>query len=167
MEKVRAIEIWPETLSNDNQGKQFLGTVSCCRLFMRPEFAEVARAVVDLTKKGQPFIWEAKHTAAVRALKHRVINYTVSQIPDPAKPYALKTDASGCAVRAKLEQDEKPLGFLSKKMAEVEQRYAIYDKELLALVRALEWLTVKYKPGSQTWLAEPYHAYLSTTARKR
>ncbi|KAL8439057.1 hypothetical protein Efla_007548 [Eimeria flavescens] len=105
---------------------------------MRPEFAEFARPLVDLTKKGQPFIWEAKHTAAVRALKHRLINYTVLQIPDPANPFVLKLDASGCAIGAVLEQDGKPLGFLSKKMREFEQRYAIYDQELLALVTALE-----------------------------
>ncbi|KAL8439194.1 hypothetical protein Efla_006623 [Eimeria flavescens] len=39
-------------------------------------------------------------------------------------------------------------------MSEAEQRYAIYDQELLALIRALERLTIKYKPGSETLLAD-------------
>ncbi|KAL8439011.1 hypothetical protein Efla_002420 [Eimeria flavescens] len=40
-------------------------------------------------------------------------------------------------IGAALEQDGYSLGFLSKKMSEVEQPYAIYDQELLALDRAL------------------------------
>ncbi|KAL8429500.1 hypothetical protein Efla_004897 [Eimeria flavescens] len=137
-EKARAVEIWPETLYNDTQVNQFLGTVKYSRLCMGPEFAEVARLLVDLTKKEQLFIWEAKHTAALRALKPRLINYAVLQIPDPAKPCVLKTDASGFAIQAVLAQDAKPSGFLCKKMSKVEQWHAICDQELLALVRALK-----------------------------
>ncbi|CDJ47111.1 Os07g0510800 protein, related [Eimeria brunetti] len=47
-------------------------------------------------------------------------------------------DASGYAVGGVLEQDGKPLGFMSMKMSPAEQRYSVYDQELLALIRALE-----------------------------
>lgn len=77
------------------------------------------------------------HRNAVRALKQRLINYTVLQVPDPSKPYVLRTDASGDAVGAVLEQDGKPVGFLSQSLTPVERRYSVYDQELLALVRAL------------------------------
>lgn len=59
-------------------------------------------------------------------------------MPDPAKPYALKSDASDYAVSAVLEQEGRPLGFLRKKMSPAEIRNATYDQELLALNRALE-----------------------------
>ncbi|KAL8440068.1 hypothetical protein Efla_004052 [Eimeria flavescens] len=120
--KARAIEIWPETLCNDAQVMQFLGTVNYCRMSMGPDFAEVARPLMDLMKKGQPYIWEGKHAAAVRALKHRLLKCNVLQIPERAKPYVLKSDASAFAIGAVLEQDEKPLCFLSKKMSETDHR---------------------------------------------
>ena len=80
---------------------------------------------------------------SVRALKHQLINFTILQIPDPSKPYVLKTDASGYAIGGVLEQDDKPLGFLSRKMTLAEQRYPVYDQELLALIAALQkWRTL-------------------------
>ncbi|CDJ41579.1 hypothetical protein ETH_00022645 [Eimeria tenella] len=54
------------------------------------------------------------------------------------KPFELYTDASGYAIRAVLEQDGKPSGFLSQIMSPTQQRYSIYDQELLALVMALD-----------------------------
>lgn len=136
--KVAAIESWPEELSNDTQVRQFLGTVNYCRMFMGPSFADIARPLVRLTKKGVPFRWEEEHTSAVRKLKERLIHYTVLQMPNPKRPYELYTDASGYAVGAVLEQDGKPVGFHSQVMTPVQQRYSIYDQELLALIVALE-----------------------------
>ena len=141
-EKVEAISIWPEVLCNDTQVKQFLGTINYCRMFIGPSFADMARPLVELTKKGNAFKWEQCHTDALKALKKRLIDYTTLQVPDNTKPYVLRTDASGYAIGAVLEQDGKPVGFMSKKMSDAEQRYATYDQELLALVRALE----KWKP---------------------
>ena len=142
-DKIMAIEIWPERLNNDTQVKQFLGTVNYCRMFMGPAFSDLAKPLVELTKKSQPFEWTEDHTNSVRALKHQLINFTVLQIPDPSKPYVIKTDASGYAVGGVLEQDDKPLGFLSRKMTPAEQRYPVYDQELLALIAALQkWRTL-------------------------
>ena len=39
---------------------------------------------------------------------------------------------------AVLEQEGRPLGFLSKKMSPAEMRYGTYGQELLAPIRALE-----------------------------
>lgn len=142
-DKVHAVDTWPEVLHNDTHVRQFLGTVNYCRMFMGPGFADMARCLVELTKKNVPFKWTEKHTAAVKALKHALCNYTVLQMPDPSKPYVLKTDASAYAVGGVLEQEGKPLGFMSIKMSDVERRYAVYDQELLALIRALEkWRTL-------------------------
>ncbi|CDJ50932.1 OSJNBa0061C08.12 protein, related [Eimeria brunetti] len=136
--KIKAIEVWPGELHNDKQVKQFFDTVNYCRMFMGPAFADIARPLVELTKKDAPFVWTGKHTAAVKALKHTLVNYTTLQTPDMKKPYVLRTDASGYAVGGVLEQDGKPLGFMSMKMSPAEQRYSVYDQELLALIRALE-----------------------------
>ncbi|CDJ35022.1 uncharacterized protein EMH_0023410 [Eimeria mitis] len=60
------------------------------------------------------------------------------KVPDSSKPYTLYTDASGYAIGAVLEQEGKPVGFLSQVMSPAQQKYSIYDQELLALIPALD-----------------------------
>ncbi|CDJ67784.1 OSJNBa0042D13.18 protein, related [Eimeria necatrix] len=137
-DKIEAIRHWPEVLENETQVRQFLGTINYCRMFMGPDYADVARPLVDLTRKDVGFKWTELHTQAVRQLKQHLIDFTTLQVPDTTKPFELYTDASGYAVGAVLEQDPKPIGFLSQVMNPTQQRYSIYDQELLALVTALD-----------------------------
>ena len=137
-EKVSAIAVWPTELANDTQVRQFLGTVNYCRNFMGPEFAVLARPLQQLLKAGTEFVWTKEHSAAVQALKDRLINYTKLSLPDLSKPFIVRTDASGQAIGAVLEQDGKPIGFLSQKLSEAEIKYSTYEQELLAVIRALE-----------------------------
>ncbi|KAL8451783.1 hypothetical protein Emed_001774 [Eimeria media] len=137
-EKVSTIAVWPTELANETQVRQFLGTVNYCRNFMGPEFAVLARPLQQLLKQKAAFQWTAAHSSAVQALKDRLIHYTKLSLPDLTKPFILRTDASGVAIGAVLEQDNKPLGFLSKRLSDAEMRYSTYDQELLAIVRALE-----------------------------
>ncbi|CDJ65372.1 OSJNBa0042D13.18 protein, related, partial [Eimeria necatrix] len=88
-DKIQVIKAWPEVLENETQIRQFLGTVNYCRMFMGPDFARVARPLVDLTRKGVPFQWTDAHTQAVRHLKQRLIDYTTLQISDTTKPFEL------------------------------------------------------------------------------
>ena len=111
-DKIQAIRIWPEVLANETQVRRFLGAANYCRMFMDPEFADVARPLVELAKKGTTFAWSQKHSEAMRKLRKRLVEYKVLQLPDPTKPYQLYTDASGYAVGAVLEQNAKPVGFL-------------------------------------------------------
>ena len=138
LDKVKDVVLWPEKLINVSQVFQFLGLVNFVRSFMGTRFADMAKPLTDLTKKGVPFKWETKHTEAIRQLKTRLAHYTMLQIPDPKLPYILWTDASGFALGAVLLQNNKPLGFLSQKLKEHELRYSTYHKELLALLTALK-----------------------------
>ena len=105
---------------------------------MGPAFADLARPVVELTKKGVDFKWTNEHTQAMKKLDDKLVNYVTLQVPDPTKPHVLKADASAYAVGALLEQEGRPVGFLSKKMSPAEMRCATCDQKLLALIRALE-----------------------------
>ncbi|CDJ64945.1 hypothetical protein ENH_00085700 [Eimeria necatrix] len=49
-DKIAAIRHWPEALENETQVRQFLGTVNYYRMFMGPDYADVARPLVDLTR---------------------------------------------------------------------------------------------------------------------
>jgi hypothetical protein len=62
---------------------------------------------------------------------------------DPDRPTRLEVDASGYATGGvllqKLEDDLwHPIAFRSQSMIEAERNYEIYDKKMLAIVRALE-----------------------------
>ncbi|KAL8442643.1 hypothetical protein Emed_007225 [Eimeria media] len=150
MDKVKDIVHWPEKLDSVTQVLQFLGLVGFVRMFMGTRFADMAKPLIDLTKKKVPFIWEEKHTKAIQLLKKRLINYTLLQLPDPAKPYVLWTDASQYSLGAVLLQDGKPLGFLSKEMNDQQQRYSTYQQELLALLTALKKWEHLLRPGQVT-----------------
>ena len=68
----------------------------------------------------------------------------VLAIPIDNAPYCLKTDALDYTLGAVLsqKQDNKwhPVAFLSKSLNEAERNYEIYDKEMLAIMVALdEW----------------------------
>ncbi|CDI87167.1 OSJNBa0042D13.18 protein, related [Eimeria praecox] len=137
-DKIEATRVWPEVLENETQVRQFLGTVNYCPMFMGSDYANISRPLVTFTRKDTPFHWTDAHTQAVRQLKRRVIDYTTLQVPDTSNPFELYTDASGYAIGGVLEQAGQPIGFLSQAMTPVQQKYSIYDQELLALVTALD-----------------------------
>lgn len=96
-----------------------------------------------LTKKSQPFNWTEACETAFQELKNRFIKEPILQIPDPEKPFQLECDASLVATGAvQRQQDEQgrwhPCGYLSKTLTQAERNYQIYDRELLAIIRALE-----------------------------
>jgi hypothetical protein len=64
-------------------------------------------------------------------------------MPDTQKPMRLECDASDFATGAVLSQKESddkyhPVAYLSKSLTEPERNYDIYDKELLAIIKALD-----------------------------
>lgn len=51
-DKIVVVEICPEKLNNKTQVKQFLPTVSYCRMLMRPALSDLVRRLVELTGKS-------------------------------------------------------------------------------------------------------------------
>lgn len=60
--------------------------------------------------------------------------------PDFKKPFELTTDASNFALGAVLSQEKHPITFISRSLSTTEQSYAANEKELLAVVWALQKL---------------------------
>ena len=140
-EKVQAIKEWeaPTTVKGV-QG--FLGFANFYRAFIR-NYSEISLPLTELTKKENPFKWTQEAQAAFEKLKKIFLKEPVLTSFDPEKESIIETDASGYAIGAvHMQYDEDghlhPCAFFSKKMIPAECNYQIYDKELLAIVKALE-----------------------------
>src|SRR5271170_3512308 len=64
-------------------------------------------------------------------------------MPDQSRPFQIESDASKYASGAVLTQldsngDQHPVAFLSKTFNKTERNYKIYNRELLAIIHALE-----------------------------
>jgi hypothetical protein len=97
----------------------------------------------DLTRKDVPFCWTKPQETAFQTLIQAFTTAPVLALPDHSKPFRLITDASDFATGAILEQPDAlnrwhPVAYHSKMLQPAEHNYEIHDKELLAIVRALQ-----------------------------
>jgi hypothetical protein len=86
--------------------------------------------------------WGQEEKIAFEGLKSAVTTVPVLALPNDDGAYRLECDSSNFATGGVLSQQQngkwRPLGFLSKLLSDVERKYDIHDKELLAIIRALE-----------------------------
>ncbi|KAF8749889.1 K02A2.6-like [Rhizoctonia solani] len=139
--KIEAVTSWP-TPKTVKQVQAFLGFVNYLRRFI-PNFSSVARPLHNLTKKETPWSWETQEEEAFQELKSLVTKSPVLIHSKPDQPYYLETDASGVAMGAILSQrgvDNRlhPIAYMSKSFSGAEANYDTHDKELLAIIKALE-----------------------------
>lgn len=138
--KVEAIRDWKQP-KNLMELRSFLGFINFYRRFVK-DFSKVARPLHDLEKKDVRFEWSEDCQVAFNELKTIVSTAPVLIHTNPDRPYILETDTSDYAYGAILSQkhdDSKlhPIAFLSKSMSPAEKNYDVFDKEMLAVVRAL------------------------------
>ncbi|QRW22942.1 Retrotransposable element Tf2 protein [Rhizoctonia solani] len=139
--KIEAVTSWP-TPRTVKQVQAFLGFVNylCCFI---PNFSLVARSLHNLTKKETPWSWGNQEEEAFQELKTLVTKSPVLIHSNPELPYYLETDASGVAMGAILSQqgpDNRlhPIAYMSKSFSGAEANYDTHNKELLAIIKALE-----------------------------
>jgi len=141
--KLAGIKDWP-TPTKVKEVRSFLSFCNFYRKFIG-NYANISTPLTHLTKKTTVFQWTPDCEEAFGTLKQAFASSPILSLPDPAKPYYLETDASKLAVGAVLRQPGPdgtllPCGYLSHTLTPTKQNYQIYDRELLAVVRALkEW----------------------------
>ena len=141
-EKIEAIQSWqvPATVKGV---QSFLGFCNFYRRFIR-EYGRIVKPLVRLTRKEIPFLFDQGCRTAFEELKKRLTTAPVLGHYDPLRQSMLELDASDGVVAGILSQlDETdqqwhPIAYFSKTMNPAEYNYEIHDKEMLAIVRALE-----------------------------
>ena len=139
--KLDGINKW-QSPTTVKEVRSFLGFANFYRRFIA-DYSSIARPLIDLTKKDVIFQWNEEHEKTFRRLKEIFISAPILQIPDKNLPFSIATDASLYATGAVLLQKDQngnwlPCSFLSQSFNAAERNYQIYDRELLAIVRALK-----------------------------
>jgi hypothetical protein len=132
---------WPRP-SSVTEVRQLLGMGSYYRKFIKG-FANLARPIVELTKKGRPFIWTDECEKAFVELKKLFTSPEILAYPLDEGEYILDTDASDSAIGGVLSQvqngQERVIAYGSRSLNKSERNYCITDKELLALRYFVEY----------------------------
>ena len=71
-------------------------------------------------------------------LQNKLCFAPVLALPDFMKAFEIKCDASGMGISVVLMQDQILIAYFSENLSGATLNYPTYDKELYALVRALE-----------------------------
>ena len=134
--KVEAIlKMEPPT---DKAGVERLrGTLNYLSRFV-PKLTDVMRPISDLTHPDVEWSWTSSHDKAFEEVKHFLTVAPVLAYFDPSKELSIQCDASGQGLGAALLQEGRPLAYASRALSDTETRYATIEKEMLAIVFALE-----------------------------
>jgi len=108
------------------------------------DFSAKARPLFDLTCSEKVWTWSRKEQVAFEDLKTAITTALVLVSPQELDPFWIEADsldfATGAVLSQQLTMDGKwySVAFYSKSLSSVEQNYKIHDKEMLAIICALE-----------------------------
>jgi len=142
--KVAGVREWPVP-KNRTDVQAFIGFVNFYRHFIQ-DFLTIARPLFDLTRSDQAWNWGTKEQKAFKRLKMAVTTAPILASPQDSEPFRIEADssdfASGAVLSQQLPREDKwhrhLVAFYSKSLSPVERNYEIHDKEILAIIRALE-----------------------------
>src|SRR5258708_10576785 len=106
-------------------------------------FSEIACPLHALTHKSKHWSWGAAEQQAFNVLKSAVTSAPMLTFLSKSSPFHLECNASNFTMGSVLSQNQEdglfhPIGFMSKSFSNMERNYQIHDKEMLAIMCALE-----------------------------
>lgn len=117
--------------------ERFLGMVNYLSKFIQ-NYSDCVNVLRTLLRKDSEWVWEQHHTDAVDKLKGKLSRAPVLALYSLEAPVVVSVDASSCAVGAVLLQEGRPVEFASMTLTDTQSRYAQIEKEMLAIVFAVE-----------------------------
>ena len=121
--------------------RSFLGHAGFYRRFIK-DFSAISKPLCNLLLKEAPFSFNTACHEAFTILKNKLVETPILQSPDWTLPFEIMCDASDYSVGAVLGQrvNKKPVAvfYASKTFSEAQLNYTTTEKELLAVVFALD-----------------------------
>jgi hypothetical protein len=114
----------------------FLGLTGYYRNLFK-NYGKIAAPLTALLKKNS-FTWTPVIAQAFHTLNMAMCTTPVLTLPDFTKTFVLEYDASGKGIGAFLMQEGRPLAFTRKKLSEINLGKSIYEKEMLAILHAVD-----------------------------
>lgn len=147
--KIETIRNYPEPTTL-KELRSFLGLASYYRKFVK-NFATIVKPLTTFLRgengsisKNQSAKVNIKLDQPALEAMNKIKDELEAQVqlfqPDFKEPFELTTDASNFAIGAVLSQKQRPIAFISRTLNETEQNYSTNEKELLAIVWALQKL---------------------------
>jgi hypothetical protein len=139
--KVRAVAEWP-TPKNLRELRGFIGFANFYRRFIK-DFSKICHPLHNLTKKDTPWKWDSEQIHAFKELRSRFVASPVLAQWDPSRPTRVEVDSSGFASGGEILQKQDdghwhPIAYRSESMDPAERNYQIWDRKMLAIIRALK-----------------------------
>ena len=101
-----------------------------------PQFSYKIRPLTDTVS----FPLDQKALASINALKDELTRVALSPINEDI-PFVVECDASDDAISASLNQNGRPVAFLSKMLSGVERNYPTVEKEALSIIESIRKLS--------------------------
>ena len=117
---------------------QFIAGNGPVRLTLHPEYATITARLRALTKKETPWQWSDEQQHAFDKLKDSLTKSHVMSYFNPAQETKVMVDASLFGLGESLAQDGKVISYASRALSDVKSRYSQTEREMLAIVLALE-----------------------------
>ena len=119
------------------QCKSFCGVVNYLSLFC-PDLQKLLKPIVELTRKGRPFVWGDAQEKAFREVKLSLKNPPVLHLPKAEDRFILYSDTSiegtGSSLWQIQEGKPKLIGYASKTLPEACSRYSVTELEMTGLL---------------------------------
>ncbi|CAL9030351.1 unnamed protein product [Prunus brigantina] len=101
------------------------------------DFGLISKPLTDMLRKDG-FVWSTEAEKAFETLKDALTTTPILALPDFTKDFVIECDASNGGIGAILSQDRHPIAYLSKALSPKHRSLSVYDKEMMAVVRAVE-----------------------------
>ena len=138
---VQSIQSFPQPTTLKEM-QSFLSLANYYRKFIK-EFSGITVPLTNALQKAsqtRPIIWDSAMLEAFQRLKDALTTASCLKLPDPDGEFEVIIDASedAKAVGVVLTQDSYPVAFESKKLNLYQLNYAVHDKEMCAIMHALD-----------------------------
>jgi hypothetical protein len=162
--KIAKVKNW-QTPTTVTEVRKFLGFTGYYRYFIQ-DYSRLARPLLDLTQKATPWHWDTRQQESFETLRGRMCSKPVLRQPNFSQKFFVHTDASAYGVGAILSQEgephpdrpqkpkQHPVAYYSTTFTPTERNYDIYERELLAIIKAI----THWRPYL-IWTEKPFVIY--------